>query len=225
MLRTFASLTLFVVLGASAGFGIPVLAPPAPACSGFGSGPANDISIQFAVWTAPNFFCEQNDKIFSNFSVGAGLPTNTVLELQMQSVGGFDLHGVTFSGNFLTAFTLSYDIAIDLTQFNGQNRIVRVSGDLSNPSAVGDPATAKAVFTEGGTLLGTVTSLVGTPGVPLVISQTAVHVLDAYIPGGGAAVSVSNTFAQQQVPEPTALAMIGSGLVLAGALKLKRKRN
>ena len=127
------TLVSMFVLCASSGFAIPVLAPPAPACSGFGSGPANDISIQFATWTAPNFFCEQNDKIFSNFSVGAGLPTNTVLELQMQSLAGLDIHGVTFNGNFLTAFTLSYDIAIDLTQFNGNNRIVRVSGDLSNP--------------------------------------------------------------------------------------------
>jgi hypothetical protein len=219
---TLVSISLFA-LCASIGYAIPVLAPPAPACSGFGSGPANDISIQFATWTAPNFFCEQNDKIFSNFAVGAGLPTNTVLELQMQSVGGFDIHGVTFNGNFLTAFTLSYDIAIDLTQFNGNNRLVRVSGDLSNPSAIGNPATAKAVFTEGNVLLGTVTSQVGSPGVPLVISQTAVHVVDAYVPGGGAAVSISNTFAQQQVPEPATLAMIGCGLMLAGVLKLKHK--
>jgi hypothetical protein len=222
MRTAIASITI-TLLCASIGHSIPVLAPPSPACSSFGSGPANDISIQFAVWTSPNFNCEQNDKIFSNFSVGAGLPTNTVLELQMQSVGGFDLHGVTFNGNFLTAFQLSYDIAIDLTQFNGNNRLVRVSGDLSNPSAVGNPATAKAVFTEGGVLLGTVTSLVGTPGVPLVISQTALHVQDVYVPGGGAAVSISNTFAQQQVPEPATLAMIGSSLILLGVLKLKRK--
>ena len=128
-----------------------------------------------------------------------------------------------FNGNFLTAFALSYDIAIDLTQFGGANRLVRVSGDLSNPSAVGNPATAKAVFTEGGMLLGTVTSQVNSPGVPLVISQTAVHAVDAYLPGGGAAVSISNLFAQQQVPEPATLGMIGAGLMLAGVLKLKRK--
>jgi hypothetical protein len=219
---TFASITLLVAC-ASIGYAIPVLAPPSPACSSFGSGPANDISIQFAVWTSPNFNCEQGDKIFSNFAVGAGLPTSTVLELQTQSVGGFNLQGVTFNGNFLTAFALSYDIAIDLTQFGGANRLVRVSGDLSNPSAVGNPATAKAVFTEGGTLLGTVTSQVNSPGVPLIISQTAVHVADAYAPGGGAAVSISNLFAQQQVPEPATLSMIGAGLVLAGVLKLKRK--
>jgi len=221
MRKLLASFTL-LSLTAIAGFAIPVLAPPSPACSGFGSGPANDISITFAVWTSANFNCSQDDKIFSNFSAGAGMPTNTALELQTQTLGPLDLHIVTFNGNFLNAFTVSYDIAVNLVM-SPSERIVRVSGDLSNPSAVGNPATTKTVFTEAGVNLGTVVSVVGTPGTPLVVNQTALHVLDAYVPLGGAAVSISNTFAQSEVPEVTTLLMIASGLFTMS--RLKRKRN
>jgi hypothetical protein len=70
--------------------------------------------------------------------------------------------------------------------------------------------------------LGTVTSQVGNPGTPLVISETAVHVVDGYVPGGGAAVSISNTFAESAVPEPTTLLVIGSGLLVLG---LKKRNN
>ena len=184
MRKLLASVVTLFALSATAGFAIPVLAPPSPACSTFGTGPANDISIQFAVWTSANFNCSQDDKIFSNFAVGIGLPNNTVLELQTQQIGPLDLHVVTFNGNFILPFTLSYDIAVNLV-LSPNDRIVRVSGDLSNPSAIGNPATAKAVFTEGGTSLGTVTSTVGSPGTPLMIEQPAVHVIDGYVPGGG----------------------------------------
>jgi hypothetical protein len=220
MRKMLASVTLLLAL-AITGHAIPILAPPSPACSTFGTGPANDISIPFATWTGANFNCEQADKIYSNFATGAGLPNTTVLELQTQTLGPLDIHVVTFNANFINPFVLSYDVAIDLT-LSPNNRIVRVSGDLSNPSAIGNPVTTKTVLTEGGVNLGTVISSVGTPGVPLVISETAVHAIDAYVAGGGAAVSISNTFAESAVPEPTTLLVIGSGLLVFG---LKKRNN
>jgi hypothetical protein len=94
MRKLLGGLLLLGAVTASIGFCAPVLAPPSPLCSSFGTGPANDISIPFATWTAVNFNGEQADKIFSNFAI-AGLPTNTTLELQTQSVGGLDLHAAT----------------------------------------------------------------------------------------------------------------------------------
>lgn len=223
MLKTFCSLLLLASLTAIAGFAVPVLAPPSPPCSGFGVGPPNDISIPFATWTAANFNCEQQDKIFSNFSV-SGLPTNTVLEVQEQALSPFDFHGVTFNGNFLAGFTVSYDIAIDLV-LSPNNRIVRVSGDLSNPSDVGNPANVKQIFLESGAAIGSLTSMSGSPGTPIITSVTSLHVIDTYTPNGGAAVSVSNVFAEQAVPEPASAILIGLGLFGISRVKRRSFRN
>jgi hypothetical protein len=221
MRKMLTGLTL-LVLTAITGLANPVLAPPAPQCSTLGIGPANDISIPFATWTDASFFCQQEDKIFSNFSASGSIPTNTVLEIQQQQVGPVDLHAVTFNGNFLNAFGVSYDIAVDLTQFGGLNRIVRVSGDLSNPSDLGNPTNVRSVFTEGSVLLGTVISTMDSPGSPLVVDATALHVANTYSPLGGAAVSISNTFAEQQTPEtpePVTFAMVGAALLVISRMK------
>ena len=212
---------VLAIVTASLAAASPVLAPPAPPCTSFGTGPPTNISIAFATWTAPGFFCETTDKIYSNFAE-AGIPGDTVLNLQEQSLGPLDLHVVTFSSNFLLPFTVSYDIAVDLI-LQPLNRIVRVSGDLSNPSAIGNPTTLKTVFEEGGLNLGTlVSSANGPPATPLTVSETALHVVYAYAPMGGAAVSISNTFAEAQVPELIPALLVASGIL---SLLLLRKRH
>jgi hypothetical protein len=210
MLKTLAA---FLTLTA-ASYAIPVLAPPAPQCGTLGTGLSTDINIPFAVWTAPGFFCETTDKIFSNFATTGAVPVNTTLELQEQTLGATDFHVVTFNGNFINGFSVSYDIAVDqvLSPFA---HIVRVSGDLSNPSDVGTPANVKTLFLESGVMVGQLISTANVPGTPIVTDTTALHVLDQYAPNGGAAVSVSNTFAEQnQTPEVATVLMIGSGLLL-----------
>src|SRR5690242_3291203 len=118
-----------VALAAVGAFGLqasPILAPPVAACSALASGgTANDLFFLFGVWSGSNFACEQQDKIYSNFSLG-GIPTDTTLRIQLQPIGTQEFHTLTVNGNFGTAFTFSYDIAIDLTQ-NPSNRITAVT--------------------------------------------------------------------------------------------------
>jgi hypothetical protein len=220
-MRKFLGCFTLLLAAVSTGYAVPVLAPPSPACSSFGSGPANDISIAFAVWSAAGFNCESGDKIFSNFAFSGALPTDTTLELQTQTLGPIDLHGVTWNSNFIGSFSASYDIAVDLVM-SPNMRIVRVSGDLSNPSNLGTPTNVKQLFLESGAPDGTLTSTAGSPGTPLVVDTTALHVVDTYTPLGGAAVSISNTFAEAAVPEPVSLFLMGSGLLVLA--KLKRAR-
>lgn len=218
----FGGLALTFAACASIGFASPVLAPPAPPCSSFGTGPENNLTITNGLWTLPNFFCQQDDKIFSNFAITGGLPATTTLRLQEQTIGAVDFHILTFDGNFLAPFQVSYDIAVDLTM-SPTNRIVRVSGDLSNPTRIGDPQALKAIYTSpGGVFLGSVSTFPFLPGVPLTVNETALHVVDSYFPNGGGVVSISNTFAQAEIPEPGVALLVGSGFVLL-ALKLKRK--
>ncbi len=202
----------------TASFAAPILAPPAPPCIGIGRGIATDVIIDFPIWTAPGFFCEQAGKIFSNFAIESGLiAPNTTLQIQQQNLGGVNFHVVTFNANFLLAFSLSYDIAVDLVA-GPNHRIVRVSGDLSNPSIIGSPILAKSVYDQDANLLGMLVATTNIPGIPIVTSQTSLHVLDEYLPLGGAAVSISNTFAQVEIPEPSTWFLIGSSMMLFGVI-------
>jgi len=174
----------------------PILGPPVGQCSAASgvTGVANDLIVPFATWSAANFACEQDDKIYSNFAPGA-IPTDATLRLQVQQLGLADFHTVTFEGNFLSSFTVSYDIAIDLTIAPPNEKLLRVSADISNPPDVGTPNNVKTVSANGGgAVSGSLTSTQGDPGGSIATNVTSMHVSDAYSANGGAVVSISNTF-------------------------------
>jgi hypothetical protein len=226
MKRSF--LCVFVcLLGAGAVQAAAVLSPPVAECSSFAvdSSNQNDLAIQFAVFSTAGFACEQQDKIYSNFVLGA-LPATATLRIQLQPLGLVDFHTVTFNGNFATDFAISYDIAIDLT-LSPLALITSVTGDLSNPSGQGTPSNLKTVFSEGGSVIGTLTSVPGNPGSAIATANTALHVTDAYTANGGAAVSISNTFREDltaAAPETYSYALIGGGLLVLASLRRIRRR-
>ena len=208
------------VLGVTALHAAPILGPPVGQCAAASgvSGSAGDLIIPYSTWTTANFACEQQDKIYSNFSAGAS-PNSTTLRIQVQPLGAFDLHTVTFNGNFLTDFTVSYDVAVDLTLAPFAT-IIAVTGDISNPSGVGAPSNTKTVRTESGVTVGSLVSTAGSPGGTIVTSATALHAVDVYVANGGAVVSISNTFREQLAPEPFSFALMGSGI---GLILLSRR--
>src|ERR1035441_3112765 len=221
-------LCVFVIclLGAVAVQAAPILGPPVAQCSTFAvnSNNPDDLAIQFNMFSTAGFACEQQDKIYSNFNLGA-LPTSATLRIQVQPLVGVDFHTLTVNGNFGADFTLSYDIAIDLT-LSPFALITRVTGDLSNPSNQGSPSNLKTVFSEGGVMIGSLTSLPSSPGTAIVTDNTALHVTDVYSVNGGAAVSISNTFREDlsaTVPETYSYALVGCGLlVLASFRRIRR---
>jgi len=212
----------------------PILVGPVASCLSFGSAGSNvdDVTVPYSVFSAPNFACEQQDKIFSNFNVGL-IPTSSALRFQLQTIGPLDFHTLTLNGNFGSAFAYSYDIAID-QDFGGPGanaleRIVRVSGDISNPVFQGNPSNLKRVSTSAapGTVIGSLTSTIPNPGTPIALSEVALHVADAYTPGGGAVVSISNTFLQvgtpNSVPEPLTYTLFGGGFLLLASIRRFRR--
>jgi hypothetical protein len=222
-------LCVFVIclLGASAVRAAAILTVPVAQCSTFAADKSdpNDLAIQFAAFSAANFACEQQDKIYSNFSLGA-LPGTSTLRIQLQPLGLVDFHTVTFNGNFGADFLLSYDIAIDLV-LSPLNLITSVTGDISNPTNVGAPSNLKTVFTEGGVMIGTLTSTPGNPGSAIATANTALHVTDAYSAGGGATVSISNTFREDLTagaPETYSYLLVGGGFLLMASLRRIRRR-
>jgi hypothetical protein len=222
-------LCVFVIslLGAGALQATPILSGPVTQCSTFAVDATNpnDLAIQFAAYSAAGFACEQQDKIYSNFALGA-LPDTTTLRIQLQPLGLVDFHTVTFNGNFAADFSLSYDIAIDLA-LSPTNLITSVTGDISNPSNVGTPSNLKTVFSEGGVMIGTLTSVPGNPGSAIATANTALHVTDVYSADGGAAVSISNTFREDltaSAPETYSYLLVGGGFLLLASLRRIRRR-
>jgi hypothetical protein len=214
------------LVGASAVQAAPILTGPVVQCSSFAVDSSNptDLAIQYAIFSATDFACEQQDKIYSNFSLGA-LPTSATLRIQFQSLGTVDFHTVTFNGNFGSDFAISYDVAIDLA-LSPFNLITSVTGDLSNPSNVGTPSNLKTVFSEGGQTIGSLTSVPGNPGSAITTANTALHVTDVYSANGGAAVSISNTFREDltAAPEPLSYALVGGGFLLLASFRRKTRR-
>src|SRR5215831_13333146 len=135
--------TLILCIGALQA--APVLGPPVTQCAAAPgvTGLSNDLIVPFSTWSATNFACEQQDKIYSNFAPGA-IPTDATLRLQVQPIGVQDFHTVTFNGNFMANFTVSYDIAIDLVM-SPTEKILQVTADISNPSDMGTPANITTV--------------------------------------------------------------------------------
>ena len=226
MKRSLICVFVICLIGAGAVQAAAVLTGPVTPCTTFAVDPSNpnDLAIQFAVFSAADFACEQQDKIYSNFSLGA-LPGTSTLRIQLQPLTGVDFHTVTFNGNFAADFSLSYDIAIDLS-LSPLNLITSVTGDLSNPSNEGAPSNLKTVFTEGGTTIGSLTSTPNNPGTTILTSVTALHVTDVYTDGGGAAVSISNTFREDLnngAPEPWTYAMVGGGFLMLASLRKFRR--
>jgi hypothetical protein len=227
MKRSFLCVLVICLFGAGAVQASAILAGPVPLCTTFAVDPSNinDLAIQYGVFSAANFACEQQDKIYSNFALGA-LPTTSTLRIQLQPLGGVDFHTVTFNGNFAADFTVSYDIAIDLA-LSPTRLITSVTGDISNPSNQGSPSNLKSVFSEGGSLIGSLTSVPGNPGLAIKTANTALHVTDVYTANGGAAVSISNTFREDLTvgaPETYSYLLVGGGFLLLASLRRFRRR-
>jgi hypothetical protein len=227
MKRCFLCVSVICLLGAAAVQAAPILTGPVAQCSTFAvdSSDPNDLAIQFGVFSTANFACEQQDKIYSNFALGA-LPATTTLRIQLQPLGLVDFHTVTFNGNFAADFSISYDIAIDLG-LSPLALITSVTGDISNPSNRGTPSNLKTVFSEGGVMIGSLTSVPGNPGTAIATHNTALHVTDGYTAGGGAAVSLSNTFREDlhgTVPETYSYLLVGGGFLLLASLRRIRRR-
>ena len=190
---------------------------------GFVASPDN-VLFSYPVWTAAGFTCEQEDKIYSNFSPGAA-PTDTTLKLLLQTLpGGVQAHTVIFSGSFTSDFTVSYTISVDTSIT--LDRISSVTGDIDNPGNLGAPSNLKTVFGAGG-FTGSLTSVVGSPGIPIVVPfLSSLDVTDAYTANGGGSANISNSFFQSDppppTPEPATIALLGTGLL--GLCLIQRHR-
>jgi hypothetical protein len=147
MKRSFLCVLVICLLGAGAAQAAAVLAGPVPLCSTFAVDPSNpnDLAIQYGVFSVADFACEQQDKIYSNFSQGA-LPDTSTLRIQLQPLVGVDFHTVTFNGKN-TALHVE-----DVYTANG-GAAVSISNTFREDLTAGAPETYSYLLVGGGFLL------------------------------------------------------------------------
>jgi len=184
--------------------------------------------FSFPVWASPGFQCQQDDKLFSDFSAG-GAPTDVTVRLTLQGTAPNFVDTINFAGNLSTAFTISYTITVAPTSLE---RIFQAAADLSNPGHAGNPSVTKTVVElSPGVFTGSTTaSYLGGGGTPISVAPTAtsLRVTDAYTPNGGAATQFGNSFFQAvpgPVPEPATTALCGAGLFALGFISRRRRTN
>jgi len=193
--------------------------------SGFAADVCPDITTIGALKSLPVDGCISGDKIFTAFSSNIA-DTVRVRLIETEGGPGPDNHGWNIRpvGGFgLGTFTFSYTISVDLVAAP----MMRISqAQLDAQGGLGAAYTATKAINGG--VYPTLNINESTPQDSAIIEPlaTALSISDTLVVTVGWVYALSNTFAQfdTTVPEPTTLALFGSGLLALGFARRFRRR-
>lgn len=173
--------------------------------------------------------CLVQDKLFSNFSYGQGVPSNPDSSSVMVSFAltpgssppAGDLHVIQLTSlgvSWTAPFVIGYRIAV----YNAPpgTGIVEASFDLNVPGGNTLPVGAKQLTGSNGTYF--INASVGSPGSTTINYETALDVIMAVNPAGEAVSSLVDSYSQGVIPEPGTWALIGGGLAAFGVFRRRR---
>ncbi len=178
---------------------------------------------------------QAQDKLFGNFSFG-NLPTaNGSVTFALNTIMGIDNHNITFTNDFMPGSSYTgFGYEVMVTPPPSNNSITDLFADFTQTT--GGPTTLTETTTPGGVsgsinlsktgVMATGTNhIVYAPPLPgptdLIISE------NLSVGTGGNVSAILNTVIEQiqttQVPEPGSLALLGSALIAAGAVRRRRQ--
>ncbi len=176
------------------------------------------------------FTCvQQQDKIFSDFSLGQLAPLTGHAFLDFATIDGVDTHSITFSAGYLQAgspYTFGFNIEIDPTA-NPLPVLVQSVSDLiesAGQASLAESLTSNLGATYNIDFTKAATTYAGNTVADLNPGTEWLDVSDVLtLAAGGSNVSgVENSFVEE-VPEPRSLLILGSGII--GLALLQRIRN
>ena len=180
--------------------------------------------------------CINQDKIYSGFTTGTGgglaIPSDWSVGISFVTLGsGADVHTINVSQGSAPAlgagtYTFNYEIAIDpssATYASNWITQVQVSADFSDLSETPANSDTKLLL-ENGAVLGSVTSVNGVTAT-IGVDTKLIDVQETIVvDSSGLLHSFTDEFIETRTPEPSAMALIGGGLLVLGGMIRRSRR-